>query len=728
MKGLFLVFGVFFGSIGLMAQVDTQADSLQEIVISANKTSEQKRDLANQVEILTARSIAAVSPSTLADVLQNSGHVFVQRSQQGGGSPVLRGFEANKVLLVVDGVRMNNAIYRSGHLQTIITLDPAVVERLEVLYGSGSVTYGSDAIGGVVSVFTKRPELAEAKRYISVGGFARYASANRGATAHVTLRSGGQKWAHILSLTTNQFGDLRSGARGMRDYPGFGDRHWYVQRIAVRDTVLTNPDPRVQVGSGYRQLDMFQKLLFRQNARLSHLLNVQFSTSSNVPRYDRLTDTRNGAPRFGAWYYGPQERLLAACQTEWAIQRPFADMMRFTPAFQRVGESRFDRTFGNPQLNARTERILIGSANLDFFKETRGHEIRYGAEVVHNDLVSRGERLHVDTDARSPLQSRYPSGVYQSVGAFVSHRWEVLGKKLIVSDGLRYSAVAMRVHFDPDFALLPDQLTVSQRNQAVNFHLGLTSNLRSGTRLTAAINTGFRNPNIDDAGKVFETTSATLHIPNAALRPEYVLSQEVHLGQKINDLFEMGITGFVSNLSNAIATRPTTYLGQQVIVYQGDTLMPVHSTNVAKARVQGLSASARLKLPMGLNFDAKLQYTHGRDITDRLAVVPLDHIPPLMSSVRAGYGRARWQSSVDVLHQGWKRLKDYSDSGEDNQQYATPDGTPAWTIWNVRAHYRINKRFKLQCAVENIFDQRYRAFASGINGSGRNVVVELITN
>ncbi|MBP6756183.1 MAG: TonB-dependent receptor plug domain-containing protein, partial [Bacteroidia bacterium] len=124
--------------------------NLDEIVLSANRKSEHKIDVPYSIEIIKQKDIEFTNPATSGDLLSNTGQVFVQRSQAGGGSPSLRGFEANKVLLVIDGVRMNNAIYRGGHLQDVMTIDPNMLERTEVVFGPSSTIYGSDALGGVM--------------------------------------------------------------------------------------------------------------------------------------------------------------------------------------------------------------------------------------------------------------------------------------------------------------------------------------------------------------------------------------------------------------------------------------------------------------------------------------------------------------------------------------------------------------------------------------------------
>lgn len=714
------------GCAPLFAQT-TLTDTVQQVVISANKTVEQKRDIPNQIEVISAKQIQRLSPQTTADALQNTGEVFVQKSQQGGGSPVLRGFEANRVLLVVDGVRMNNAIFRAGHLQNVITIDPAALDRIEVLHGAGSVIYGTDAIGGVISLFTKRPQLSmSGKTEAQLGGFLRYATANNGTTAHANFNVGGSKWANYLAVTANDFGDLRSGTRDLKcdtcrsgKYDNFGDRPFYVERVNGKDSVFTNDDPDVQKLSGYRQIDLLEKFLL-VSGNFRHTLNLQFSTTTDIPRYDRLTERRNGKARFADWYYGPQDRLLASYQLEYQANAKFVDIIRLTPAYQKVRESRHDRALNNPVRNNRMEDVSILSANLDLFKKAGEHEIRYGAEFVHNDLESVGVGTNVNTGAEAPITSRYPNGTYTTSGVYASHRWEILGEKLILSDGLRFSTVKMDATFDPAFYFAEDLREVAQSSSSVNFNLGLVSNLPGGLRIAAMASSGFRNPNIDDAAKVFENVAGTLNIPNPDLKPEQVLHSELTLGYTLDNALELSATGFVSNLTDAIATRPTTYNGQSFIVYNSDTLAPVHSTNVAKAQVVGFSLRGKVRFAENFTLGGGIQYVEGKDKTND---VPLDHIPPVVGNVRFGWEKGNWRAETDVLWNGWKRIADYSPSGEDNQQYATPDGMPAWQTWNVRGGWQATKHLRLQVAVENILDVNYRVFASGINGAGRNFVV-----
>ena len=182
-------------SIGLMltivGSVQAQTDStktLEEAVIYTNKFREKLQNTAQQAIVLTARGIAKVNAGVTGDLLSESGQVFVQKSQQGGSSPVLRGFEASRVLLLVDGIRMNNAIYRAGHLQNAVTIDQNMLESVEVLFGPGSTLHGSDALGGVINFRTKQANLSSTNKLETSGNsFFRYRTVNHEITGHQLL-------------------------------------------------------------------------------------------------------------------------------------------------------------------------------------------------------------------------------------------------------------------------------------------------------------------------------------------------------------------------------------------------------------------------------------------------------------------------------------------------------------------------------------------------------------
>ncbi|GAA3922502.1 TonB-dependent receptor [Hymenobacter algoricola] len=694
---------------------------LSEVVVSANRIREQKKDIPQQIDVLTARQLRLHNPATMADALQNSGWVFVQKSQQGGGSPVLRGFEANKVLLVVDGVRLNNAIYRAGHLQNILSVDANSLERVEILNGAGAVPYGSDALGGVVSLYTKSPRLADSTGFtVHTTNLLRYATAAREKTAHTDFSLGWGRWASFTSLTATDFDDLRKGRNGLSDYPGFGEVKQYVARQHGQDVVVANDEPNRQKFSGYRQLDLVQKVLFQPRAGQRHLLNLQLSATSRVPRFDRLQTYRNGALRWAEWSYGPQQRLLASYQLELTRSSGLFDVLRLTPAVQAVAESRLVREFGKERRDENTEKVRVLSTNLDLFKNIGRHELRYGAELTHNKVRSLGEGVNVVTGTVVPIATRYPNGAtYATAGVYAAHHWEI-NEHLILSDGLRYSGVRTKAAFDPRF-FDTQYRAVNQRSSSLDGNVGLVALLPAGLRLSGLVATGFRNPNVDDINKTFEQTNGTLIVPNPGLQPERVVNYEAQLSETIQDRLLVSVTGFYTNLRDALVVRPfPTPDGQTTATYNGRTYTTVATVNTGQARIQGVSARTQLALPAHLRLDGTLTYTQGRDLT---ADVPLDHIAPVYGRAALTYQHRRVTAEGAVLFNGRKRVSEYSPSGEDNLPQATPAGALGWSTLNLRTSYQLTPRWAVQAGLENLLDTSYRVFASGISASGRNLFV-----
>ncbi|WP_167856379.1 TonB-dependent receptor [Hymenobacter metallicola] len=724
-KTIPFVFATLFGFEQAQAQTsnpDTlRVIGLSEVVVSANRVQERKADVPQQIDVLRATQIRLQNPINTADALLNTGQVFVQKSQFGGGSPVLRGFEANKILLVVDGVRMNNAIYRAGHLQNILSTDANSVERIEVLSGAGSVLYGTDALGGVISILTKNPLLSDSATAtlprVRTGSFVRYGTAAQEKTAHADLSLGWQKFGSLTSITASDFDDLRKGRRDYKSFPGFGENLRYVERQDGKDVVVENDNVNIQRQSGYRQLSVLQKFLYRPSAAQQHTVNVQYSTTSNVPRYDRLQTYRNGALRYAEWNYGPEKRFFASYQYQYTGATKLFDMVRFTPAVQKVNESRLVRDFGKDLRDENLEEVRIGSLNLDLFKQIGRHELRYGAEATHNKVESTGRRVNIVSGASTGIATRYPNGsTYATKGVYVSHNWEIT-PQLILSDGLRYSSVRLKANFNPEF-FKSNLLNSDQESSSLNGNLGLVWMLPAGFRVSGLVSTGFRNPNLDDVSKTFEQNNGTLIIPNTSLKPEQIFYREAELSNTIEGKLHVAVTGFYSTLTDAIVVRPYTAPdGSTTTVYNGQAFTTVANTNTGKARVYGFSGRFNAALARHWGAQASVTYTKGRDLS---LDVPLDHIPPVYGRGAITYQNRKFTAEGSMLFNGRKGIAEYSPSGEDNLIQNTPVGALGWQTFNLRTTYQLTKSWSVQSGLENILDQSYRAFASGINGAGRN--------
>ncbi|TAG90631.1 MAG: TonB-dependent receptor, partial [Bacteroidetes bacterium] len=654
-----------------------------------------------------------------------------------GGSPVIRGFEANKVLIVVDGVRMNNAIYRGGHLQNIITLDPNILERIEVLNGTGAVMYGSDALGGVMSIYTKNPLLKSESNGKNFKGsaFVRYSSANSENTLHTDFNFIGNRWGSLTSITMSSFDDLQKGKNVINQYNQFGLCNNEIVQILGVDSMVVNNNPHLQLQTGYKQVDILQKIRFSASKKHQHLLNLQFSTTNNVPRYDRLTDrSNNGNLVFSEWNYGPQIRSLVSYQyTLETENNAFFDKMRVMPSYQFIEESRLTRRFRSQNRSENIEQVNIYSMNIDFQKNENKRELRYGIELSSNYVGSSGINRNTITNTQTNIQTRYPDqSKYDLLGVYFSENWEIT-PKWVLNIGLRYSYFWLNSSFNSQLFPVLNTLdnNVSQKNGALSHQVSIVGKL-GDFRISVLSSSGFRNPNLDDMSKFFVATQIgtnanqlRLTIPNQNLKPEYVWNNEITLIYSKENKFQIEGTAFYSRLNDAIVIRNTTINGQTSINIPPRTYFYQTSTNAGLAEIWGFSGRISAKINENFSARANISYTWGRDLT---AQVPLDHIPPLFGSFFFNYQTKKLELSAYTIFNGWKNLADYSPSGEDNLQYATNQGMPEWYTLNFKASYQINEKLTAQAGVENILDQSYRTFSSGVHAPGRNLILNIRLN
>lgn len=697
---------------------------LDTIVVSATKFEQSKLTQPYQIQHIAKRQIEFQNTMNTADLLMNTGNVFVQKSQGGGGSPVLRGFEASRVLVVVDGVRLNNAIYRSGHLQNVMRIDQSVLESAEVLFGPGSVIYGSDALGGVMHFRSKSPVLASSTKWITTASaYARYSSAVSEKTTHVDFSFSNNKIGFLTSVTVSDFGDVVQGNWRRSQYPDFGKMNQYVVRENGADIVKVNPNPNKQIGNAYKQIDVLQKILYRHSAKVQSELNIQFSNTSDVPRYDRLTEIAANKPRFAEWYYGPEKRLFAAYHLHLSNSLLY-DKAQVTLSYQAIEESRHSRNFGAIARKSQFENVKLLALNADFEKKIFRNITRYGLEVALNDVKSMANNTVLATGMTSHADTRYPSGTntMNSFAIYLTNQFSLFNC-LNLNIGTRYTMVSLQSEFT-DKTFFPFPFSVAKQNSsALSGNFGMVWRPFPSTKLGIIAATGFRTPNIDDLTKVFESRAGVLIVPNPDLQPELTTNTEISINQNLGTNFTLEAAYFYTLYTNALVVSPFTLNGQATILYNGQISNILAMQNKRTAFLTGWNAGIKWRIAPQLLLSSTLNFTRGQ-IRDEKNT-PLDHIPPVFGRSGLNFTSKKYQIDFFAMYNGFKKITDYGLDGEDNARYATVDGMPNWWTINLRTAFNVSNFLTIQVACENILDQNYRHFSSGVSAPGRNFVATL---
>jgi hemoglobin/transferrin/lactoferrin receptor protein len=655
--------------------------------------------------------------------------VFIQKSQMGGGSPMVRGFAANRVLLVLDGVRMNNAIFRSGNVQNVISLDANAIENAEVIFGPGSVIYGSDAIGGVMDFHTLQPRLAiDEKINVKANALLRYASANNENTAHADINIGLQKWAFLSSFTHADYDDLRQGSKGADEYL----RPDYVVRENGSDVVNVNPDSRVQLPSGYNQLNAMQKIRFRPTGNWDLQYAFHYSKTSTYDRYDRLI-LKNTQGNFvsAEWYYGPQKWMMHSFKANYLSRTALFDMMKFTVAYQDYEESRHNRNFNSPVRNNRFENVKAFSANFDMDKELNDRvHLFYGLEAIVNKVYSRAFGLNVNTGTTSPLSARYPNNSdWQSYAAYISTKIKLSDLWMLTASG-RMTHVYAYAAFDKNFYSFPfDEATL--RNSAINGSAGLIFNPNTNWKFFTNLSTGFRAPNIDDIGKVFDSQPGNIVVPNPALKPEQALSAEVGTVGVVGKKFTLDFGVYYTTMNNAIARAPSTFNGQDSIDFDGTLSRVLALQNISELYVYGLQAGIDWRMTTFFQLTSSFNYQKGKekDPDTGLDFSPT-HVAPTFGATHLIYTGKKIKADVYAVYNGeisYRHLA-FSERGDAHLYARDEHGNPYAPFWwtlNGKTSFRVSKYITVDAGVENILDKRYRPYSSGISAPGRNYLISL---
>ncbi len=670
---------------------------LDEMVVSAMRSTEVQRlnqplSLSVAQPTLASRSAGSVTAHLLRDVAG----VHVQQTSAGQGAVVLRGMVGNQVLVLVDGIPMNNGTYRDGPGQYLATIDPETVERIEIVRGPASVLYGSDAQGGVVNIITTSHSHAggASVRAAGVGS-----SADNSVRGRFSAGYRGARWTIGVGGSLSSVGDLRAGG-----------------------------DVGTQTPTGFTTTGLDAEVEFTPSARHSFNGVVQQFSLSDVPRYDRYVTFRAPVPgRDAEHLFNPQTRQLAHARH--IFEPGKAGLTRLVStvslATQREGRSRIslegdgqpadERTFWRDDVYTPGASV-VGSSF--FVVAGRPIMLSWGADWQHDILNSSGYLEDLTNGTRTPLVIDAGTGIIETgnfpdgaeadrVGVFLSAE-APLAEAVRLSLGGRWSRFHNAATLDADFGG-----TVSNSSAALTGQLGLVLAPAPPWRVAVRIAQGFRAPNLYDLTRVGPVPGG-IALPNPDAEPEHSVSAEVTV-RYATARAAFDVTAYYTRVTDFIDRVPGDFLGDTL--FNGERVF--QGRNVGTARIRGIEAEAAAGLGP-LRLQTSVQYTHGDQKTPGGGDEPMSKIPPL-----GGHASVRWNVpvrslSVEYLLR-WSLEQDRLGSRDLQDPRIPSGGTTGFATHGVRASAAISPLLNISAGVENLTDALYRTHASGVDAAGRHV-------
>jgi len=637
--------------------------TLEELVVTAQRSAKPRLASTDAIEVLHQKHIQSRQMRSAPEAIALLPGVFVQKTNHGGGSPMLRGLTGNQTLLLMDGIRLNNATYRYGPNQYFNTIDLFSLEKIEVLRGSGAVQYGSDALGGVIQTFSRELSFSEKS---DLGGALLFRGATQGMeqTVRAELQHSTKRTAFGGGLSWRNFGDLVGGQSTGRQTP-----------------------------SGYREFDFDFKGRIALSKNTSLTLLHQSVRQNEVPVFHKIQ-----LEDFVLNQFEPQGRNLSYGRLEHLIQKGIWKSISITGSYQSSEEGRKSRKLGSSLLRFERDRVKTLGANIQITNTFGKLWTSNSGLEIYRDLVGS---TRSDTDL-SNGQSTAKRGLYPNhanmlnLAVFSLHEWEY--KRWYFTAGLRWNTFKIQVKEEAiGLAKLSPSALVG--NAAISYKFNGHANL------FCSINTGFRAPNIDDLSSLgivdfrFET-------PNYALRPEHSTQIQIGYKWKKNRLLVEAYL-YRNELRNLITRiRQDTQTVQGYPLYQKE--------NSAEGNIQGIETNGTYAIARNWSAQGSLTYTRGQNVS---ANEPMRRIPPMFGRLALGYSPRNWSFEAEFLA---ARKQDRLAKGDMEDNRIPKGGTPGWQVLNLHAGFAWGL-FNLRLTALNLFNEDYRTHGSGLNGVGRSL-------
>jgi len=661
----------------LVFPVTGSAYTMDEMVVTGSRVEESVFEAPQAVSTVHRQEIVERNYRTTPEALTYTTGVLVQKTAHGHGSPFIRGLTGKEVLILVDGVRLNNSTFRFGPNQYLATVDPASIERIEVVKGPGSVLYGSDALGGVINIITRKRQDYSQPSARSVEMNLVYGSADNEKTVRLAGEGNSGNFGYWLGGDYRDYDDLEAGGDiGVQPYTGYNEYHGNATFSFIRD----------------------------KNRRLDFI--IQHSSQNEVPRTDKFINDNESR------VVDPQARTLFSLQWDGGLRSTAADRLRASLNYQLQREVTKRQTFGSTTVKQYDDEVGTASLSLQADKALGiEHLLSYGLEYYGDDVESR--RVDTDGGVATPKRGNFPDGSkYLTAGLYLQDKYYVSNAHTVTT-GIRYSYSRARATLE-SFGELDesyDDITASLR---------WSGEISEGLRLFAGIAQGFRAPNLDDIA-VLTNTNEGEDVPSPGLKSEQSINYEA--GLKLNrPAWEGTLTAFYSDFTNLIDRRPGTYKGLSFIDDNGNGVQDageadvVQKFNVGDAYIYGVETDARVFLDRDWSVFGSLSWSYGQNRTDN---EPVSRIPPgrlLLGARWEQPGSSWWVEPLAEYSAEQDRLsaRDVSDPR------IPPGGTPDYTLLNLRGGWK-DRAQSIDVALNNLTDRLYKVHGSGIYGPGREI-------
>lgn len=644
---------------------DSTEKTLQTIVLSTTRYAQIISASLVPVTYISRTNIIRSQSRSTPEMLTGTPGVWMQKTNQGGGSPFLRGLTGNQVLTMIDGIRLNNATYRYGPNQYLSTIDPWSLGSAETLRSTGSVLYGSDAIGGVVYLQTEKPGYSDSDFRLHGSVMGRAMGKGMEWTSGAKVELADKNWAGIISANISNFGDIVSA------------------------------DNHKQTPTGYKQQAANGRLNIRIAKNQELTAAFQWLRQQDVDLYDQVTQKD-----YAQYKIDPLERKLLYLRWAADYKSKFLSKIQLTIFNQLSDETRIRQRNNSFLVTTERDQVKTGGFSLDVISRfSQNYYAGTGIDFYADRVTSNATEKNTQNDEITYKRGLYPDGSkMNSLAIFHRHQWQI--GKWQTEAGIRASFYTVEMK-DPQFG------NVSLTPNALVWNLGASYDIGSNWKITGNLSTAFRSPNINDMGS-FGKFDFGIEVPAVTLEPEKAFNKEIGI-KKTLDKFLFSFSAYHNKLTNLIDRVPSTFNNDSV--FNGEKVYTKENTGLAT--IYGFETEFSVRAINHVQIYSHFTYTYGQNIS---ADEPMRRIPPFFGKTgiqhtpfKNFYYSAEWQYAGSQ-----KRLA----AGDKADHRINSNGTPGWGIVQIRFGYTW-KFVSFQSGIENIFDQSYRMHGSGIDGYGR---------